>query len=282
MRLEDAEYVESFLRPLRAQLGSHCLSDFCFSNLYLFRAAHAYRLIRGDWPCISGLTYDGVRHLFPLFSLAEVPADALKTRLSGHDCFYPVAAEVARQLDGHRFQTDWHEADADYLYPAHNFRHYQGRVLAKKKNQMRQLLAQGDIKAYPLTEAQRGDALQVLEQWLLDKQKLAGEADDAACRQALHLSHDLNLEGLVFYLNTRPIGLLMAQRLSSTVAVIRFAKGLEAYPGIYPFMFHHASMAWPELQWLNFEQDLGLPNFRQSKRSYQPGALIEKYRVRLS
>ena len=74
----------------------------------------------------------------------------------------------------------------------------------------------------------------------------------------------------------------MAQRLSSSVAVIRFGKGLEAYTSIYPFMFHHASTAWPELQWLNFEQDLGLPNFRQSKRPYQPAELIRKYRVRLS
>jgi hypothetical protein len=35
------------------------------------------------------------------------------------------------------------------------------------------------------------------------------------------------------------------------------------------------------VQWLNFEQDMGLANFRRSKLSYQPSALISKFRVRL-
>lgn len=282
LSLDDADDIESRLQPWRAELGPRCLSDFCFSNLYLFRAAHDYRVISGDWPCISGLTYDGVRHVFPLFPLTGAPTGVLENLLAGHNCFYPVAAEVARQLDPRRFQTVWHEADADYLYPADNFRHYQGRLLGKKRNQMRQLLNRGELQAHPLTETRLDDARHVLKQWLLEKQKLEGEADDTACREALHLWQDRHLVGTVFYCQTQPIGFLMAQRLSKTAAVVRFAKGLEAYTGIYPFMFNHVSMAWPELEWLNFEQDLGLPNFRQTKRSYQPAALIEKYRVHLS
>lgn len=34
-------------------------------------------------------------------------------------------------------------------------------------------------------------------------------------------------------------------------------------------------------QSINFEQNLGLPNFRQAKRSFQPVALIPKHRARL-
>ncbi len=45
-------------------------------------------------------------------------------------------------------------------------------------------------------------------------------------------------------------------------------------------MFHHFCTARPEVQWLNFEQDLGLPNFRQTKQSYQPEALLDKCRLR--
>jgi uncharacterized protein len=279
--LAHAPAIESCLGPWRAALSPDCPSDFCFSNLYLFRATHAYRVIEGDWPCITGLTYDGVRHVLALFDLANAPLHVLQELLVGHDCFYPVAAGVAQELDGSKFESTWHEADADYLYPADNFRHYKGRLLAKKKNQLRQLLAQGDIQACPLTPAHLHNAQQVLTQWLHDKHKQHGEADDDACRQALHLQHDLNLVGTVFYLRDQAIGFVIVQRLSSTVAVVRFAKGLAAHTGIYPFMFQHVCLAWPELQWLNFEQDLGLPNFRQTKRSYQPGARIEKYRVRL-
>jgi hypothetical protein len=48
---------------------------------------------------------------------------------------------------------------------------------------------------------------------------------------------------------------------------------------------HHAcagaGRAGAALAWLNFEQDLGLPNFRRTKMSYQPAALLPKFRARL-
>ena len=36
----------------------------------------------------------------------------------------------------------------------------------------------------------------------------------------------------------------------------------------------------PRATWLNFEQDMGMAGFRQSKLSYQPAALLPKYRLR--
>jgi hypothetical protein len=36
----------------------HGISEYCFSNLYLFRHIHQYALLDGDYPCIAGTTYD--------------------------------------------------------------------------------------------------------------------------------------------------------------------------------------------------------------------------------
>jgi hypothetical protein len=46
-------------------------------------------------------------------------------------------------------------------------------------------------------------------------------------------------------------------------------------------MFQHHARSDPGVRWLNFEQDLGLANFRQTKLSYQPAALLDKHRVNL-
>ncbi len=281
LSLQHAETIESIMRPWRAHLGKDCLSDFFFSNLYLFRSAHAYQLRPGDWPSISGLTYDGVRHVLPLFALHQASPADLKRLLGTHDCFYPVTAEVVAQLDPEQFDITAHAADADYLYPADHFRHYRGDLLHKKKNQMRQLLDRGEVSSQALRSTHLDDAHQVLAQWLHDKHKTAHEADAPACQEALRLMHALHLEGAVYYLDGQPIGFLLAQHISPTVAVMRFAKGMDAYTGVYQFMFHDFCMRRPALQWVNFEQDLGLPNFRQTKRSYNPSQLIQKYRVRL-
>ena len=75
---------------------------------------------------------------------------------------------------------------------------------------------------------------------------------------------------------------MLAQELQSGVFVMRFAKGLDSHVGIYPYMFQHFCRAFPrKVEWLNFEQDMGLAGFRRSKQSYQPAALLPKWRVRL-
>ena len=74
---------------------------------------------------------------------------------------------------------------------------------------------------------------------------------------------------------------MLAEPLAPGVVVMRFAKALDAYKGLYQHMFQHYARTQADVQWLNFEQDLGLANFRQTKLSYQPAQLLAKHRVTL-
>jgi hypothetical protein len=275
--------IDAALQRLRDGSGENCLSEFSFANLYLFRREHAYRYLPGDHPCIAGRTYDGARHLLPLFPLHEAAPDALAGLLRGHDCFYPLSRDEVGRLDLQHFAVSESRDDADYLYRADNFRHYRGKALAKKRNLMNQLLAGGSVQATDYSPACRADALAVLRQWMVDKGKCDGEADQAACIEALDEAGRLGLEGFVHHVDGRPAGFVLAEEIQPAVFVMRFAKGLDACKGIYQYMFHHfcASFERP-VQWLNFEQDLGLANFRRTKQSYQPAALLRKFRVRLA
>jgi hypothetical protein len=271
--------IDRRLAALRHRLGKRCLSDLAFSNMYLFRAAHAYRYLPGKFPCVAGTTYDGVRHLLPLFDLAAAPRHVLLALLEGYDCFFPVAHEIAERLDPDLFTLAASADDADYLYPADNFRAYGGELLRKKRNLMQQLLATARVEAYPLAGERMKDALTVLERWMRDKGKMAGEADELACRDALRLSDRFGFDSTIYYAGGEPIGFLIAQRLSDSVAVMRFAKGVDARKGIYQYMFHYYCIAAKDVEWINFEQDLGFSNFRQTKKSYQPCAMLDKFRV---
>lgn len=273
--------VDALLAPLRADLSKDCLSDLAFSNLYLFRHAHAYRYLPGPYPCVAGVTYDGVRHLLPLFDLARAPAASVPALLEHGDCFFPIAASVAARMDSRIYLSVQHEADADYLYPTENFRTYRGQLLRKKRSLMAQLLQSAPVHAQPLTPACLPDALDVLARWMRDRGKTPGEADELACCEALTLADRFCLDGTVYYADGEAIGFLLAQRMVDGAAVMRFAKGVDARKGVYQYMFHHYCMQAADLNWLNFEQDLGLPNFRQTKRSYQPAAMLAKHRVSL-
>lgn len=274
--------IEPALARLIRAMGEQCLSDYAFSNLYLFRGAHAYRYLPGPYPAVSGRTYDGVRHLMPLFHLHQMPLTEASALLEGHDCFYPLPRREVDLLDPRLFVCTQSGDDADYLYPGANFRDYRGRALAKKRNLMKQLLAAHALRCKPYAASLRADAMSVLDGWMQDKLKGRGEADQAACAEALQHAADFGLEGFVHYVDDRPGGFLLAQEIQPAVFVMRFAKGLNAFKGIYQYMFHHfcTSLGRP-VEWLNFEQDMGLANFRRTKLSYQPAALLVKYRVRL-
>jgi uncharacterized protein len=279
--LEQREEIDSRLTPLREHLGSACLSEFAFSNLYLFRRAHAYRFLPGRWPCVAGVTYDGARHLLPLFDLRDAPTGVLRELLNGYDCFYPVPASIARTLDPALFDVSQCEDDADYLYAADNFRHYRGDILRKKRQLMQQLLRQTQVTVVPLSADRIHDAETLLSGWMHDKNKAQGEADESACHEALQLAGQFGFDGRIYYADGQPAGFIIAERFSEDTAAMRFAKGSDRFKGIYQYMFHHYCMQEQSLAWVNFEQDLGLPNFRQTKRSYQPGNMLQKCRIAL-
>lgn len=273
--------VEACMRTLRSAYGTQTPSEYAFSNLYLFRQAHDYRYRRGSLPCIAGTTYDGVRHVLPLFDPRERTTTELAHMLGAHACLYPVPEAVLPAFDPDRFQWTASEDDADYFYPAANFRAYRGQLLHKKKNLMQQLLSTHQIDARALADDTLHDARAVLAAWMHDKDKRAGDTDDGACMEALQLHACFRMDGLVYYDGAKPVGFLIAQELTPTVAVMRFAKGCDSHKGIYQYMFHHYCSSRPRLEWINFEQDLGLANFRQTKRSYQPSSMLRKYRVSL-
>jgi hypothetical protein len=277
------EEIESKLAALRAPLGERCLSDYTFRNLFLFSDAHGYRYLPGEHACIAGRTYDGTAHLLPLFDLRSASQGLLSQLLEGRECFFPLPAEAVADLDPSQFKWQAVRDDADYLYPAAQFLSYEASGLGGKRSFIRRLLARHAIYARPISAGTLDDALAVLAGWSQDKGKSPDEADAVPCRQAIEGSAGLApLPGFIYYAAGFPAGLLLAEELNPQVCVIRFAKGREEFDGIFPYMFHDFCLrGGPALRWLNFEQDLGLVNFRRTKLSYRPAALLPKYRVTL-
>lgn len=274
--------IDAALARLRQGSGAQCLSDFAFSNIFLFRHVHDYRFLPGEWPCVAGCTYDGAAHLMPLFDLACAPAPVLASMLVEHEAFYPVAQSGMAALDPVQFAGSQSVADADYVYRAASFVDYPGRPLASKRNQVRQFLGAHVPSCQPFDAGLVDAAHTVLREWMAQKGKAAGEADDVACTEALAHAQRFQLEGYVHFEHGRPIGFVLAQELQPGVFVMRFAKGLDSHVGVYPYMFQHFCRSFPRpVQWLNFEQDMGLTGFRRSKASYRPDALLRKWRVRL-
>ena len=286
LSLAHAGRVAPLLAQGLAGQGEQAIADLSFANLWLFRRAHGYRFCEGDWPVIRGHAYDGQRHVLPLFALADAPGAVLRDLLQPGECFFPIAAAQARSLDPAHFTLASARDDADYLYRAEAFLAYAGAGLHNKRNLLKQCLAAHHLTHAAYTPQLREAALLVLSRWMREKNKQPGEADDLPCQEALMHAPELGLRGFLTWTDGEPAGFVLAEELQPGVCVVRFAKGLARFKGIAQALFQHLASEGGALfgrppQWLNFEQDLGLPNFRRTKLSYQPHALLAKYRVGL-
>ena len=278
LKLESIGELSSVLKLL-----GDGLSEYSFSNLYLFRLAHDYRLIDGDYRFVAGTTYDGERHLMPLFELSDAPVSYLREALKDYDCFYPISEQSLARLDKAMFSHRNNNDDNDYVYPAENFLNYGGRVLRKKRNLMHQYHRAGETQVFPMKEGNVADAVGILDAWQKEKGKSRSETDYEACLEALKNHDRLGMEAYVHYCNGQCTGFVMGKGLGADICAIQFAKGLSAYKGVFPAMFHDfATRKKDRYQHYNFEQDLGIVNFRKNKLSYRPEKLLKKYRVQVT
>ena len=284
----DFEKAQVALRVIAKHLGGACPSDLHAANLFLFRRAHDYRLEGSNW--LRGKTYDGQAHALALSDLGQVKADVLLHALEQFDCLYPIPDPWRINIEqafkaAHLPALTWYAStdDADYLYPKEQFLHYQGPKLRKRKAQMMQLLAREAIHVLPITSQHRSLVLQTLARWMKQKAKEVGQTDDLPLIEALEDLDRYDFKGLLYCIMDYPLGFVITQSLNPWVEVLRFAKGDDEFPGIYPYMFHDLARRLPQdVRWLNFEQDMGLANFRQAKRSYSPCAMLNKWRLSLA
>lgn len=272
------------LRALHAWEGAHALAEGSADNLYLFRAAHGYRFVPGDWPVVLGHTYDGTDHAIPLFDLRQAPTQVLAMLLRRHACLYPLSqAQQQHWVQAHPdLPVTWETVrdDDDYVYTGESFRTYAG--LHAKRNLVKQLLASHAVRVEAYTPAHRQAAVAVLEGWLQDKLKATGDADDAPCREALQWGPSWGWQGLMCWVDGVPAGFVLAEALQPEVWVMRFAKARTVFKGLPQYLFQRFCQdeAARKVDWLNFEQDLGLARFRQTKMSYRPAHLLSKFRVK--
>jgi hypothetical protein len=90
------------------------------------------------------------------------------------------------------------------------------------------------------------------------------------------------LSGFLHEAGGVPAGFVLVEELNPGVLAVRFAKGRVEFDGIYAYLFQDlARRLGPRVRWLNFEQDLGSANFRRTKQSFRPSALLAKHRVRV-
>lgn len=257
------------------------ISEFNFSNLYLFRHTYDYQVSR-----IPGKTFivQGVKKGQPFFYVpCALPERVYLDELMKSHVYLKNLSES--QAEAHRIDLEqWGYAvvedrdNFDYLYHRTDLAELSGKAYHKKRNLVNAFLNSYSYEQKPLSKANLGDALAVLEDW----RALKGEDGDyKAAREGLELHEELGMRGCVYYVEGVAAGWCLGEPLAKAkMFAIHFEKAREGYKGIYQFINQAFAQALPSyFKSVNREQDLGDEGLRQAKMTYRPYGFVKKYRV---
>ena len=181
-----------------------------------------------------------------------------------------------------RFRCD--RNDFDYVYHIDDLADLKGRKFQQKRNHANRFEA-----AYPdhwveiLDRNNMEEAKVLVDHWFSVKEEDPERdmgLEKLAIRRAFDQFEELELEGLVLYVDGAPAAVTMGSRLSEDTFDVHFEKAREdiqgAYGAINRAFARHLREKYPDLRYLNREDDLGLPGLRKAKLSYNPAFLVEK------
>jgi hypothetical protein len=130
----------------------------------------------------------------------------------------------------------------------------------------------------------------MVNDWYVNRRKSDPEGDyfleSLAMAKAFRNFDALSMEGLVLMDGGEVLAVTMGSRMNDTTFDIHFEKAREdadgAYPAINCEFARYLRLKYPEVKFLNREDDMGLEGLRKAKLSYCPDHMVEKYKALLA
>ena len=179
----------------------------------------------------------------------------------------------------------------DYVYTIDALADLKGKKLQKKRNHFNRFQAnRPDYRVEPIGCGNLARVQHMVNDWYVSRRKADPDGDylleSLAMAKAFRHYDELNMEGLVLLDGDEVLAVTMGSRLSPTTFDIHFEKAREdadgAYPAINCEFARYLRLKYPDLRYLNREDDMGLEGLRKAKLSYYPDHMTEKYKALLT
>jgi len=222
--------------------------------------------------------------------LGETDIDeTLHTLLATTKALHLVPQIVVDSLQ-HRaaFLIEPDENNFDYVYGVEPLASLSGSKYKKKRYKANRFQAQMKDNVHVIThrkvsKRKAHELSKVFEAWGSEKKLEPSEiaAEGKAIQRILDHLEALDVFLVEFKVKEKVVAFSINEIINNNYAVCHFEKALLVHDDIYAFIVKEVAK---ELQkhgcrYVNWEQDLGLPGLKESKLSFQPLYLLEKYTI---
>lgn len=270
--------------------------EFSFANLYLWgrqkfakvgdsivlfsqfdrKTVYPFPVVRGDMSDTEAIrtAIDAV--------IRDAAARGIPCRITGLTAEFK---DLLHDLYPDRFCYHCDAASADYVYDINDLADLKGRKFHSKKNHVNRFRENyPDIKAEPLSESNIEAVRELIENWYAQRSAENPESDylmeKAAITKALTHRHELAMESLVLMNGDRAAAVTFGSRISPDTVDVHFEKADPSVQGAYAAVncefANYIRAKYPEIRYLNREEDMGIEGLRKAKQSYHPHHMVQK------
>lgn len=194
-------------------------------------------------------------------------------------------ADVLESLFPNTFDIQFHRDSFDYVYEIDKLADLKGRKYHRKRNHYNNFCKRmPDFYVEPVSSENIEKAKEFVTQWYTDRLAESPDNDYHGEQLALQKCYEnyerLGMESLLLCHNGNILAFTMGSRISPNTFDVHFEKARwdveGAYTAINSEFAKYIRSKYPEVEFLNREEDMGLEGLRKAKESYFPHHMVEK------
>lgn len=270
-------------------------ADFNFGNIYMWDKKYKQYLSRYEDRIIIKLRYED--RPFFAFPVGNGPLketlDAMKHYADYHGWRFRISGvteeykESLEELYPGKFEFREDTALFDYIYDIEKLCTYSGKKLHGKKNHCNRFEADHNWSFIPLTPEWIPACLEMLDDWMnKNSERLLPSIQEeyVSILRGFLSFKELGLFGGVLMADGKIVGFSVGSIISDDTCDIHFEKAYTDINGAYPMVCREMARMvrdrYPNIKYINREDDMGMESLRKSKLSYRPAYLLTKYTAR--
>lgn len=290
LTLEDRTVVQKYKEDMD-------ISDMEFTQLYAWqeRFQNQYQII-GDYLCILYRRDDGEFSCYTplgnyqrekfLQTLMELKQKLDQNGIPFRFDFVPEDwLDRFHYVPGYQMKAACNDDFSDYIYETRDFLKLTGKKNEQKRYLINYFQKHFSYEYQSLTEENVKDAGRVLESWCegRDCSQCYWGCEKEAVFRIINNWSCFDCKGAVVYVDGEPKAFMVGEQIRKDMVVSHFQKADKRIKGLYAWLSHEFYVReYPGLQYINLQEDMGIPTLRESKQSYRPCHMLRKYVVSLT
>ena len=284
LTMTDRSFISGYLRRYPPEISEHT-----FTNLFIWQTYRPMLFSEIDNSLVflvkAALEQDKYIIFGPPVGPIEIPdvLSAFKDKITGA---VRIPDKAADNLSVSSFMVSADRDNADYVYRVKNLADLTGRRYTKKRNHIKQCLSRHACEYVPMTPELIAECETMQEEWCHNRDcgrnpGLCNEAN--AISEAFAHFEEFGLLGGAIRVDGTIKAYAMAEELHPGTAVWHFEKAMGDIQGLGQLINQWFSKyGLTGFEYVNREQDLGIPGIRQAKESYFPDHMVLKNYISLA